>query len=240
MNVLENPNDNQVTRELHFALGELALPTPPQLAAIIGRSRARRHERLVAVIAGLSIVAIFVGTTLALTLTATLQPSSVSSTGAIHGATPRVSARPAKPETHLGTIQTASFILTGNTNGTDTLTLTMNEVLDAPVLQRALAEHGIPAIVKTGIYCSSTPPAPDPVKAGVLSIRLASGPPKMVPVGSGLTPEDLKEIAARTATLINPSALPAGTELFFGYSTTFRAVFTDLIYTDSYSCSSNP
>jgi hypothetical protein len=47
-------------------------------------------------------------------------------------------------------------------------------------------------------------------------------------------------MAANTATVINPAAIPSGTELFFGYSSGFHAVFTDLIDTDSYTCSSNP
>ena len=47
-------------------------------------------------------------------------------------------------------------------------------------------------------------------------------------------------MAAHTVTVINPAAIPSGTELFFGYSTNIHAVFTDLIYTSSYTCSSNP
>jgi hypothetical protein len=47
-------------------------------------------------------------------------------------------------------------------------------------------------------------------------------------------------MAAHTETVIDPAAIPSGTELFFGYSTTIHAIFTDLIYTSSYSCSSNP
>ena len=38
-------------------------------------------------------------------------------------------------------------------------------------------------------------------------------------------------------TVINPAAMPSGTELFFGYSSTIHALFTDLIYTSSYTCS---
>ncbi len=44
-------------------------------------------------------------------------------------------------------------------------------------------------------------------------------------------------MAANTVTVINPSMLPSGTELFFGYSSTDRAVFTDLIDISSYTCS---
>jgi hypothetical protein len=58
-----------------------------------------------------------------------------------------------------------------------------------------------------------------------------------VPVSSGPTPSELNQIAARTVTVINPAAIPSGTELFFGYSTSAHALFTDLIYTSSYTCS---
>ena len=72
-----------------------------------------------------------------------------------------------------GTIRTAAFTLTSNANGTDTLTLTTSQVLDPAALQRALTQHGIRALVKTGTYCSSSPAAPDPASIGVLSVRPA-------------------------------------------------------------------
>lgn len=164
------------------------------------------------------------------------QPASAPNTRAVHAVAP------AGKGTNAGTVQTAAFVLTSNANGTDTLTLTMtmNQMLDATTLQQALTQHGIPALVKRGTYCSSVPAAPDPVSAGVLSIRLPAGPHKMVPASSGPAPSELKQMAARTVTVINPAALPSGTELFFGYSSSIHAVFTDLIYTISYTCSGNP
>jgi hypothetical protein len=39
-------------------------------------------------------------------------------------------------------------------------------------------------------------------------------------------------------TVINPSVMPTGTELFFGYFNSDHAVAFDLIYTSSYTCSS--
>jgi hypothetical protein len=38
-------------------------------------------------------------------------------------------------------------------------------------------------------------------------------------------------------TVINPAAMPSGTELFFGYFSSDHALFFDLIYTSSYTCS---
>ena len=62
----------------------------------------------------------------------------------------------------------------------------------------------------------------------------------MVPAPNGPAPSELKQIAARTATVINPAAMPSGTELFFGYSSSIHALYTDLIYTSSYTCGNSP
>lgn len=229
----ENPSDSIMTRELRDALSELTTPERPPLAAITSRGRARQRRR-VAGFASLGLTGVIAGTALALGLTGAISAAPAPSTSTTQAVAP------ASAGTNAGTIQTAAFILASNANGTDTLTLTMNQMLDSTTLQQALAQHGIPALVKTDTYCSSTPAAPDPVSAGVLSTKLPAAPHKMVPASSGPAPSELKEMAARTVTVINPAALPSGTELFFGYSTNIHAVFTDLIYTSSYSCSSNP
>lgn len=57
-----------------------------------------------------------------------------------------------------------------------------------------------------------------------------------------LVPGDLKPsaqnwIVAHTRTVINPAAMPSGTELFFGYFNRNHLLFFDLIYTSSYTCS---
>ena len=234
MNHVENPNDSTLARELRDALSELAMPERPPLAAITGRGRARQRQRRLAGFAGLGFTGVVAGAALALGLTGVLGAASAPSASAIHAVAP------ASTGTSAGTIQTAAFILTSNANGTDTLTLTMSQMLDAATLQQALTQHGIPALVKTGTYCSSSPAAPDPVSAGVLSTQMPAGPHTMVPAPSGPAPSEVKEMAARTVTVINPAALPSGTELFFGYSSSIHAVFTDLIYTSSYTCSSNP
>jgi hypothetical protein len=117
----------------------------------------------------------------------------------------------------------------------------MSQMLNSSTLEQALTEHGVPALVKTGIYCTSSPAPPDPVSAGVLSMQMPAGAPHtLVPAASGPAPSEVQEMAAHTATVINPAAIPSGTELFFGYSTSIHAVFTDLIYANSYTCSSNP
>ena len=165
-------------------------------------------------------------------LTGVLGAALARSTGTI---------RTAAPARSTGTIRTAAFTLTSNANGTDTLTLTHSQMLDPAALQRALAQHGIPALVKTGTYCSSNPAAPDPSSIGVLSIRppFKPQPPHggTVLVPSNLKPSARNWIVAHTVTVINPAAMPSGTELFFGYVNSDHALFFDLIYTSSYTCS---
>jgi hypothetical protein len=45
-------------------------------------------------------------------------------------------------------------------------------------------------------------------------------------------------VPADAVTVINPAAMPAGTELFFGYFNSDRTLTGNLIYTNSYTCSS--
>ena len=87
-------------------------------------------------------------------------------------------------------------------NGKATLTLNPNEFLDPATLQSDLAKYGIPAKVTSGSFCSS-----DPAPAGFSQV--VSLPPREAPVPpqSGVQP---------TIT-IDPAAMPAGTELSFGF-----------------------
>jgi hypothetical protein len=231
MNHDENPNNSALTSELRGALSELTTPERPPLAAITSRGRAHQQRRL-AGFAGLGVTVAAVGTALALGLTGVFGAAPARSTGTIHPAAPVRSTG-----TSAGTIRTPAFILTSNVNGTDTLTLTMSEMLNPATLQQALAQDGIPALVKTGTSCTSSPSPPDPVSVGVLSIQPPAGVPRRtLPAPSGPTPSEVQQMAAHTATVINPAALPPGTELFFGYFSNVHAVFTDLIYTSSYTC----
>jgi hypothetical protein len=136
----------------------------------------------------------------------------------------------AAPTRGTGTIRTAAFTLTRNANGTDTLTLSNPQMHDPAALQQALAQDGIPALVKIGSICSSGLPGPSSI--GVLSVRLPDG----TPVPSGPHPV---RIPANAVFVINPSAMPARTELFFGYTISGRvhSLNPRLIYTNSYTCS---
>ncbi|MGH3845317.1 MAG: hypothetical protein ACRDS0_28390 [Pseudonocardiaceae bacterium] len=128
-----------------------------------------------------------------------------------------------------GTIRTAAFTLVSNTNGTATLTLNPKQLLDPAALQSDLAQYGIPAKVTSGSFCSSDSPPAD--FAQVVSFYPA-GPGTATPQ-SGVQP---------TIT-IDPSAMPAGAELSFGYfqlpSGEQQADFV-LINSNSYTCTSTP
>ena len=220
-------NDQELITAVRQSVHGVRMNVPAD--QIVSRSRAIRasgHRRLAACITAVAAAGAVV---LGLGLSGAIGAAPQGGTGPIRGTgTARGT----------GTIRTAAFTLTRNANGTDTLTLTMSQMLDPAVLQRALAQDGIRALVKTGIYCTSSPAAPDPASIGVLSVRLPVKPPHvMVPAPSGPAPSELKQIAARTVTVINPAAMPSGTELFFGYSSSIHALFTDLIYSSSYTCS---
>jgi hypothetical protein len=194
MNHYEHPNDGALTDELRDSLAELAAPQRPPLAAITTRGRAHQRHRL-AGFAGLSVTCLAVGTALALGLTGVLGAAHARSTG---------------------TIQTASFTLASNANGTDTLTINVDEVLDAAALQRDLQRYGIPATVTSGSFCSS-----DPEPAGLSQVVSNDGPHRIT---------------------INPANIPAGDELSFGIFQLRQGVadFFALISTSSNTCSSTP
>ncbi|MHB8450745.1 MAG: hypothetical protein ACYDAQ_09920 [Mycobacteriales bacterium] len=174
--------------------------------------------------AGLGVAGVAAATTLAFALTGVPRPIPNHGTGTT------------QPTQSTGTIRTVGFVLAANANGT--LTLTMRQVLDPAALQQALAQHGIPALVKTDAYCTSNPAAPDPRSIGVLSANLPFKPPTLGLVPAPAQPLHPAGFTAGTKTVINPAAMPAGTELFFGYVPGDSLVSAGLIYTKSYSCSS--
>lgn len=205
MNVHDEMSDNEVLRAASDSLSALPVASPPDVEAIMARGCARRRRRRSAV-AGLSVAGAAAGTALALGLTGVLGPARTS-----------------------GTIRTAAFTLVSNTNGTATLTINPEELLDPAALQSDLAKYGIPAKVTSGSFCSS-----DPAPAGfsqVVSFYQA-GEFTVTPQ-SGVQP---------TIT-IDPAAMPAGTELSVGdfqLSSGQQQADFALIDTSSYTCSSTP
>jgi hypothetical protein len=126
------------------------------------------------------------------------------------------------PSAHgTGTIRTAAFTLVSNANGTATLTIYPKVLLEPGTLQSDLAHDGIPAMVTVGRFCSS-----DPAPAGFTKVISFPG-----------SPADPGPVQA---VVINPAAMPAGTELSFGNFQTTNGAQTSfaLIGKGSYTCTS--
>ncbi len=121
------------------------------------------------------------------------------------------------------TIRTAAFTLVEHANGTATVTIHTNLLQDPGALQSALRHDGIAAIARAGRFCYS-----DPIPAGFA--RVLTG--VTLPYSTGPAPAP--------SFTINPAAMPAGTELSFGFwlprnSRIETAI--ELIDTNSYTCS---
>jgi len=210
MNDDEHPGDSAVTAELVDSLADVAVPERPPLAAITGRGRVYRRRRL-ACFAGLG------GATAAVVIALALGLAGV------FGAAP----------TRTGSAQTAAFTLTSYTNGT--VSLKLSQVFDPAALQRALGQHGIPALVKTDTYCSSNPAVPAPVGRRVLSIP--RGIPDIVQSGNWpVKPSQLAPSVDPTTMVLDPAAMPSGTELFIGNFDLGHTIFGAVIYTSSHTC----
>jgi hypothetical protein len=181
------------------SLTEVHMSTPLDTIERHGRATRRRH-RLIGVAA-----------TGAVAVTAALAVGLTGVTGSTH--------RP-------GIIRTAAFTLVSNANGTATLTIKPQVLVDPGILQRDLRQDGIPAIVTVGSFCTS-----DPTPAGFS--RVVSFSPK--PHGSGPpTP------AADPTVTFHPAAMPAGAELSFGDFRNGPQTYFTLIDTSSHTCASTP
>ena len=123
-----------------------------------------------------------------------------------------------------GTIRTTAFTLVRHANATVTLTIHPGVLLEPGTLQRDLQRDGIPAMVTTGSFCSS-----DPAPAGFKRVVKAAVP------GVNGTP-----VTASPTLTINPAAMPAGTELSFGFFQlpSGQETVAGLIDTSSYTCTS--
>lgn len=218
MNEDEHPSDRTLTRELRNALSEIAVPVRPPLAAITDRGRAHQRRRF-AGFAAAGVTGVAAATALALGLAGVLGAGPAGSTG---------------------TIRTAAFVLTRNANGTETLTFGKSHTIKPAVLQQALAQDGIRALIKINTDCSSNPAPPPLSGTGVVSIQRPDGTPLPIPARhkSGM------RIPADAVIVFKPSAMPAGTEIFVGYRSygtgaiPTRLSTFHLIYTNSYTCSS--
>lgn len=132
MNSNHDPNDGAVLRAVHDAFSGLPMPAAPRLEAITARGRARRRRRRR--LAGASVAGAGACAALAVGLAAS-------------------QAGPA-PGNYAPAAQLAAFTVTsGSGNTTTTLTLRKGMVASPSAVRRALAEHGIPAVVTIGKVC---------------------------------------------------------------------------------------
>src|ERR1700761_4483180 len=214
MNLNDEISDHDVLRAAGRSLSALPAAAPPDVRTVMARGTARRRHQL----SGLGVVAATAGTAAVLGLT-----------GVLGGAA--TSAGDAGDST--GTIHTAAFTLSENTNGTAELRLDRAETFNPEALQRALAQDGIPALVTSGSYCSSDPALPSPHHLGVLSVLAPDGIP-LGPPG----PSSEQSVPPGSVTVINPSKLPTGTRLFFDYTRTSgsESLTGGLLATHSYHC----
>jgi hypothetical protein len=216
MNHDEHPDDSSLIAELVDSLAEVAVPERPPLTAMTTRGRVHRRRRL----AGLAGIG---GTGAAAVIALVLGLAGVFG---------------AAPAGGTGTVETAAFTLTSYANGT--VSLKLGQLFDPAALQRALAQHGIPALVKNDTYCSSSLAAPNPLRDGVLPGWGTPPPGVRGILMSGnfpVKPSQLAPSVDPVTAVINPAAMPPGTELFIGYYDLGHTFFLDLIYTSSHTCS---
>ena len=191
-------NDDEVITAVREQRDKVQSHTPVEVIISRGHTvRARR--RIPGAVTALAVVAA-AGTALALALPGVLG---------------------AAPARNTGTIRTMAFTLVKHANGTATLTINRNVLLEPGTLQGDLARDGIRAMVTVGRFCSS-----DPAPAGWTKVMSFPG-----------SPADPGPVRA---VVINPAAMPAGTELSFGNFQLANASQTSvaLIYTRSYTCTS--
>jgi hypothetical protein len=185
MNANDDLNDSAVLSAVRDSISGWPTPPAPRLEAIMARGRSRRRRRL----GGLSI--------------ASAGACAALAAGLAGGSG---SAGPA-PQHEPPTVHLAAFSVVTGPGGTTTLTLYPRQVINPDAVRRALAEHGIPALVTAGKFCrTADQPAPGVGQVVVLPHRtqqVTGGqrpwPPKPGPI------------------VIYGSAIPSGVELSIGY-----------------------
>ena len=183
MNGSEELNDSAVLSAVRDAISRASLPAAPHLEAITARARARRRRHL----GGLSLA----GAGACAALVAGLAGSGFAVPAPQHAA--GEASRHRATQVHL-----AAFSIVTGPGGATTLTLHPGQVINPGAVRRALAEHGIPALVTAGKFCHTADRPPGAGRA-----VKATGVP--LPAGPSLT------------LVIHRSALPSGAMLSIGY-----------------------
>jgi hypothetical protein len=164
-----NEHDD-VLCQIRESFSGLRMDTPVE--RVFARGRARRRRRLS-------------GVTAAAAVTAGAGAAAVAL--ALGGSAPAAG----NPASSPGAASLAAFSVTSGPGGSTTLVLRKGQHLDPAALRRALARHGIPALVTAGSFCRSAPAAP----GGIGQVVRPSG----------------------DAIVINGKAMPAGARLSIGY-----------------------
>ena len=141
----------------------------------------------------------------------------------------------------LGPARSTGSGVTSSAN--DTVSLRLGQLFDPAALQRALGQAGVPALVRTGVYCSSSPVIPEPVTDAVLP-GAAWTPSRdhfsfhgiYMSATFPVKPSQLAPSVDPVAVKIKPAALPAGTELFVGYFNLSHTVLVSVILTGDHQC----
>jgi hypothetical protein len=191
MNDNDELNDSAVLSAVRQSISELPVPAAPRLEAITARGRAYRRRRL----GGLSIA----GAGACAALVVGLAGGGGSASGAAPaGPAPRHDAAPA---------HRAAFSVVTGPDGATTLTLNWGQVINPSAVRRALADHGIPALVTAGEFCRTADQPPP----GVGEVAVFAGPHHLR-VGS---PDGGRPTG--TAVVIYGSKIPRGVQLSIGY-----------------------
>ncbi len=186
MNDDDELNDSAVLSAVRDSISGLPMPAAPRLQAITARGRAYRRRRL----SGLSIAS--AGACAAL---------AVGLAGGSGSAGPAPQHEP--PPVHL-----AAFSVVAGPDGATTLTLYPGEVANPNAVRRALADHGIPALVTAGKFCRTA----DQPSPGVGQVVVLPNRPQQRISGPGLT-----RTGGPGPIVIYGSAIPRGVELSIGY-----------------------
>lgn len=188
MNDNDELNDSAVLSAVRDSISGMPMPAAPRLQAITARGRSRRRRRL----GGLSI--------------ATAGACAALAAGLAGGSG---SAGPA-PQHEPPTVHLAAFSVVTGPGGTTTLTLYPRQVINPDAVRRALAEHGIPALVTAGKFCR-TADQPSPGVGQVVVL------PHLRQQVTGGQPPWPARTGGPGPIVIHGSAIPRGVELSIGY-----------------------
>jgi hypothetical protein len=164
---------NDVQDGVKASMAGVHMRTPVEEIVAAGRSR-RLRRRAGGLVAGAVVAGVAVMALLPSTPTQTAPSVTASAAGPVH-------------------VHLAAFSVDTNPDGTVTM-LTKAQTLDPATLQRALAQAGIPAIIKVGGFCDSTQK-----QRGLDAVVHAERRPD-----------------GTVMLIFTPSAMPRGTELSIG------------------------